>query len=277
MRLYIKISLLVILLVSCDEATELDLKQAPPRLVIEGVLTDQPQHQSVKVSWSADFYGSGETPRVNNATVSISDDAGEEHTFVHNPRNHADSMGIYIPEVTFVGEVGRSYTLHVSVDGKLYEATDQLLNVIPIDSLKFQVNEDQEEEAEEPGKIYELLVFAREPQDEENYYLFKYYRNDSLIVFSPTDIYYSDDDLLAEKIDGIPSPVYYAANDKARLEVYSLTRQGYIFYNDLSVSLTNDGGGMFGPIPATPRTNLSNGALGFFQVSAVKAKETFIE
>src|SRR5688500_5343818 len=164
MRLYIKISLLTILLISCDEAIELDLKQTPPILAIEAVLTDQPQRQSVKVSWSTDFYGSGGTPRVNNATVSISDNAGEEHIFVHNPRNHADSMGIYIPEMTFAGEVGRSYTLHVSVDGEVYEATDQLFDVIPIDSLKFQINEDQEEEAEEPGKIYELLVFAREPQ-----------------------------------------------------------------------------------------------------------------
>lgn len=277
MRLYIKISLLAIFFASCDEATELDLKQTPPRIVIEGLLTDQPQHHSVKISLSDAFYGSGQSPRVKNATVSVSDDAGGEHVFVHNPRNHADSMGIYIPETSFAGEVGRSYTLHVTVDGELYEATDQLHGVIPIDSLKFQVNEEQEEDAEEPGKIYELLVFAREPQDQKNYYLFKYYRNDSLVVFNPTDIYYSDDVLLAEKIDGIPSPVYYAANDKARLEVYSLTRKGYIFYNDLSVSLTNDGGGLFGPIPATPRTNLTNNALGFFQVSAVKEKETFIE
>jgi hypothetical protein len=75
----------------------------------------------------------------------------------------------------------------------------------------------------------------------------------------------------------VPSPVYYAQNDKARLEVYSLTRRGYIFYNDLSIVLNNDGGGMFGPIPSSPRTNLTNGALGFFQVSAVQEKETFIE
>ncbi|MEX2231108.1 MAG: DUF4249 family protein, partial [Cyclobacteriaceae bacterium] len=155
--------------------------------------------------------------------------------------------------------------------------TDQLLSVIPIDSLKFQINEDQQEDPKEPGKIYELLVYAREPQDEKNYYLFKYYRNDSLTVFNPTDIYYSDDELLAEKIDGVPSPVYYAPNDKARLEVYSLSRRGYIFYNDLAIVLNNDGGGMFGPIPSSPRTNLTNGALGFFQVSAVQERETYIE
>ena len=34
---------------------------------------------------------------------------------------------------------------------------------------------------------------------------------------------------------------------------------------------------MFGPIPAPPRTNLSNDALGFFQVSAIHDKEAYIE
>jgi hypothetical protein len=34
---------------------------------------------------------------------------------------------------------------------------------------------------------------------------------------------------------------------------------------------------MFGPIPASPRTNLSNNALGLFQVSSVGISTTKIE
>jgi hypothetical protein len=151
------------------------------------------------------------------------------------------------------------------------------LHVIPIDSLKFEVNEDEADDPKTEGKTYEILMFAREPQDEKNYYLFKYYRNDSLVVYNPSDIYYSDDQVLGEKIDGVPSPVYYAPNDKARLEVYSLSRHGYVFYNDLSAVMNNDGGGMFGSIPSSPRTNITNGALGFFQVSAVNDKVIYIE
>jgi hypothetical protein len=277
MQRYIKISLLAIVLISCEESTQLDLKQTPPKIVIEGVVTNRPGDQSVKVSRSTDFYGSGQTPRVSNATVTVTDDAGMEFNFVHNPRNHADSIGIYVPEVPFTAQSGKTYTLHVSLDGETYDASDKLLSVIPIDSLKFRINEDQQDDPNEEGKIYELLLYAREPQDEKNYYLFRYYRNDSLISYNPSDVYFSDDELLDEKIDGVPSPVYYAANDKARVEVYSLTRNGYVFYSDLYTVLNNDGGGMFGPIPSSPRTNLSNGALGFFQVSAVQDKQTYIE
>lgn len=264
-------------LVSCEETMELDLRQTPSRIVIEAQVTNKPNYQSVKISRSTGFYTSGQTPRVTDAVVTVTDDTGEEYVFVHNPRSHADSVGIYVPQNDFVGTIGRTYTLHVTADGELYEATDKLFPVTAIDSLQFRVNEDQQEEAEEPGKIYELLVFAKEPQDEENYYLFRYYRNDTQVLFNPTDIYYSDDELLGENIDGIPSPVFYGSSDKARLEVYSLTRRGYIYYSDLYIILNNDGGGMFGSIPAPPRTNISNDALGFFQVSAVNEKETLIQ
>jgi hypothetical protein len=249
------IFLFAVVLFSCDEPTELDLRQTPPKIVIEGLLTNKPGYQSVKISRSTDFYATGETPRVMNANVMVTDDTGAAYPYVHNPRNHPDSMGVYLPQAAFTGEPGKTYTLHVDVDGDAYEASDKLFPVIPIDDLKFQINEDQEEDPEEAGKIYELLLYAREPQDEDNFYLFNYYRNDSLIRFNPTDIYYSNDELIAENIEGIPSPVYYGANDSARLEVFSLTRNGYIYYNDLWSILNNDNGGMFGPRSARCRRN----------------------
>lgn len=276
MRTFIPIFLLLVVASACDEATELDLRQTPPRIVIEGLLTNKPGYQAVKISRSTAFYGSGKTPRVTDAVVRVSDDAGNEIEFVHNPSDHSDSTGIYVPETSFAGQIGRMYTLFVEVDGEQYQGSDRLLSVAPIDSLAFRINENEQDDPKEEGKYYELLLFAREPQDEENYYMFKYYRNDSLILYNPTDIYYSDDVMLAEQIDGVPSPVYYGPNDSARLEMYSLTRNGFIFYNDLATTLNNDGGGMFGAIPAPPRSNLSNGALGFFQVSAVGEKQTYI-
>lgn len=277
MRSYFKILLFIVLVSACDEATELDLRQTPSRIVIEGLVTNKPGYQSVKVSRSTHFYGSGQTPRVTNANVKVTNDAGLEFVFVHNPSGHPDSLGIYLPQAGFAGEVGNTYTLSVEVDGEVYTGSDQLLSVIPIDSLEFRINEDEQEDPKETGKYYELLLYAREPQEEKNFYLFKYYRNDSLVFYNETDIYYSDDILLGENIDGVPSPVYYGPEDSARLEVYSLTRQGFVFYNDLSTILNNDGGGMFGAIPASPRSNLTNGALGFFQVSAVREKETVVE
>ncbi|HEY0741823.1 MAG TPA: DUF4249 domain-containing protein [Chryseosolibacter sp.] len=267
----------VVVFASCDEPIDLDVNQVEPKIVIEGSVTDKPGYQMVKVSRSVGFYTDGTTPKITNASVTVSDDLGETVTFTHNPGNHPDSAGIYLPPASFVGKIGRTYTLRVTADGQDFEATDKLLPVISMDSLKYQVSESQEEDPNEEGKIYELLMYAREPQNEKNFYLFKFYRNDSLTFFNETDIYYSDDELLSENINGATSPVYYGKDDVAVVEVYSMSRTGYVYYNDLFSILNGDSGGMFGPVPAQPRTNINNGAIGFFQVSAIDISTVKIE
>jgi hypothetical protein len=276
MKKNILLAATVLVLFSCDEAIQLDFQQVPPRIVIEGLVTDRPGYQFVKISKSVDFYTSGKTPRVTDAAVRVTDDLGNEYRFVHNPRNHADSMGIYLPEDPFTGAIGRTYTLRVQAGEALYEATDKLVSITPMDSLSYRLNEDEADDPKEEGKVYELLLYAREPQDETNFYLFKFFRNDSLKYYDETDIYLSDDKFLAEDLNGVTSPVYYGIRDTARMEAFSITRVGFVYYNDLFNLLNNDAGGMFGSVPVTPRTNLSNGALGFFQVSAVSSSEEIV-
>src|SRR5688572_15247256 len=109
------------ILSACSEGVELDLEQTPAKVVIEGLVTDKPGYQSVKITRSIDFYSQGKTPRVTDAVVSVKDDQGREVPFVHNPRNHADSAGIYVPQVPFVGAIGRVYALRVQVGAEVYE------------------------------------------------------------------------------------------------------------------------------------------------------------
>ncbi len=73
---------------------------------------------------------------------------------------------------------------------------------------------------------------------------------------------------LGEKIDGVTSPIFFAPGDVARIEMYSISRDAFVFYNDLQ-NLLNSDGGLFSQPPSNSRTNLSNGALGFFQASAL--------
>lgn len=263
-----------ILFISCDKPITLDLKENESKIVIDGLLTNRPNEQYIKISKTADFYSNGKTPRVTTAIVTVKDDAGHEYIFKHK----ADSAGFYFPETPFVGEIGRKYHLTVVAEGETYEAEEELFSVIPIDKLEYEFDKDEAEadEPEEEGKFYRLLLFATEPQETKDYYLFKFYRNDSLKFSDENDIYYSDDELLAENIDGVEGPIYYAPGDKAKVEAYSITRSGYVFFSDLQTLLNNDGG-LFGSPPANCRNNLSNGALGFFQVSAVNSSEILVE
>ena len=122
---------------SCDEPVRLDVTQGESQTIIEGQVTNQSGGQYVKISRSNGFYESGKTPRVTDASVIVKDDTGNEFPFVHNPRNYADSAGYYLPENAFVGEIGRTYFLTVTVGDQVYEAEDELFRVTPIDSLAF--------------------------------------------------------------------------------------------------------------------------------------------
>jgi len=255
-------------LLSCEETITIDTASTDNKVVIEGLITNVQGQSFVKISRNRNFYDNGSTNRITDAQVSVMTSGGEQVVFVHNPDQEADKMGYYYPNANFAGSVGLSYTLNVEVGGETYTAMDEMLPVTPIDSMVVRLDEDQFEDPDDPGRYFAVFMFAKEPQDRVDYYLFKFYRNGELLLDWPTDIYVFDDETLGESIDDIEIAGYYAEGDVVKAEIYSLTRDGFIFYSDLSTLLNNDGG-MFSPPPANPRSNLSNGALGYFQVSAV--------
>lgn len=260
----------LIALFSCEETIKLDLKQSDPKIVIEGLVTDRSNDHFVKISRSRGFYESGPAQMVSNAMVTVRDDAGNVYPF------NESQDGYYVPTNLFTGVIGRTYTLSVTVNGQLYESQETLLRVAAVDSVKAALADDPDEARIDKGQVYDLLLYFKEPKDARDYYLFKFYRNDSLIHTHQNDVYVISDEILGEHIQGFPSPVYYAENDKALMEMFSLSRNAYLYYSDLSNLLLSDGG-LFGPVPANPRTNISNGALGMFQASAVMEAQLVVQ
>ena len=52
------------------------------------------------------------------------------------------------------------------------------------------------------------------------------------------------------------------------VSLFSLTYEAYLYYKALLSQFENDGG-TFKPSPASPPSNISNGALGIFRASAL--------
>lgn len=269
-------SLLAIIMVfSCEETIIIDSRTSESKVVIEGLILNVPGRSYVKVSRTRSFYENGSTNRVIDAQVEVTTSNGEQLIFSHNPSANSEWDGYYYPNLNFSGNIGETYTLSVVVDGVEYNATEQLLPVTSIDSLTVRLSEDELDDPEIPGRYWEVLFYAKEPQDRVDYYLFKYYRNDSLLLDWPTDIYFANDEILDETIKDIEIAGYFAEGDRAKVEMLSLTRNAFIYYSDL-FNLINNDGGMFSPPPANPRTNLSNEAFGYFQVSVVNDMEIVV-
>lgn len=264
------------LIYSCEETIKVDTSSTDSKVVIEGLVTNKRGGSYVKLSRSRNFYDNGQTGRITDAQVTVNTSTGEQIVFIHNPSGGTDSLGYYYPNPNFAGSIGTSYTLNVEVNGQTYTALDELLPVTSIDSMTVEIDEDQFEDPDEPGEYYAAFMYAKEPQDREDYYLFKFYKNGESILDWPTDIYVFDDETLGESIDHVEIADYYKEGDVIKAEIYSLTREAFIYYSDLATLINNDGG-MFSPPPANPRNNLSNGALGFFQASAVDDYEITVE
>ena len=263
-----------VIFMACEETIIIETGDLDERVVIEGLVTDQENHY-VKLTRTRSFYSTGPAEAIENAIVSVSDDIGNTYQFVHNPSRNLTENGFYYPVNSFKGQVGAIYALDVQVDGEQYSAQEELLPVTTIDSLTVIINLEELEDPDEEGRFFNVLFYASEPQDRKDQYLFKFYRDGEIVRDFPTDIYFTDDALLGERIDDLEIAGFYAEGDLVTVEMYSLTQEAYVFYSDLFNLLNNDGG-LFSPPPANPRTNLSNGAIGYFQVSSLDSEDKLI-
>ena len=264
---------LIVLMSSCEETIELETTLTEETVVIEALLTNEFKVHQVKVTRVTSFYETGPTPRVTDAQVAIQDNQGNLFPFSHSEIED----GIYVSNAPFSGVIGNTYTLSVELDGVNYTASDELLPVTSIDSLSYELvpADDLDDPDKSYGNYYKVLFYAREPQDRVDYYLFKFYKNGELHNYDGEDVYYADDKIVQENIDGFEFNDWYRRGDTARVEMFSLSEQAYEFYADLDLALNNDGG-MFSPVPINPGSNHRPGAAGYFQVSAVDTDEIIL-
>lgn len=243
---------------SCEEVIELELEGTEePLIVIQGQVVDTAGYSHVLITESLDFYNPTKAPRISNAQVSVTDDLGNVQLF------REDSAGFYVPvDPNFRGEVGRIYSLRVEAKGKVLTASSELLPVTQIDSLVTRYVENRP--FRDDG--YYLYFFAKEPPNEENFYRWKVYRNDTLFD-EFDDILLADDEFVQENIENLELPYAFEVGDTVALEQYSLNEEVFNYYNELLTLAFNDGG-LFSPPPVNPPTNIEGG-LGVFSASSL--------
>jgi len=246
----------VIVTVSCTKTVNIDLKNMEVKTVIQAqILTDSVA--LVRVTKTAPYLDNTPTPIVPNAFVVISDDLGGKDTLDHI------GNGYYKGDI-IVGSAARVYNLTVVDDkGKTYTATTTIPAGVPfVITGRNYVSESDANNFHKAG-YYPTIKTTLPPED--SYYLFKYYRNDTLYIPKDAEdnIFITDSRLIGKEIDGYETPYEYQLGEVARIDIYRITKEAYNFYNDLSAQLNNDGG-FFSTPPANTSTNFSNGAIGVF-------------
>jgi len=250
------ISILIALIVlscflsSCKKVIKLDLGTSSPQIVIQGDIYDHRGPYTVQISKSVEFYDSSTYPAVSGATVTISDSSGNSDLLKET------SPGLYVTS-TLKGVQGRTYTLLVKTGGQTYTASSTIPVAVGIASLYFQ-------KSIFGSSIFPSITF-NDPANISNYYRLVYFINNA----QQDDINVTDDKLNAGKtinyvIRPLDADKKLVTGDVVTIWLETIDNGVYEYFRTAG----REGGQSASP--ANPTSNISNGALGYFNACAVR-------
>jgi hypothetical protein len=245
----------------CQKVINVDLNEAAPQMVIEGLINDAPSPYTVTISKSGSYFNQPVLVMVSGAQVIINDNTGTTDTLKEL------ISGVYFTKKTR-GISGRTYTLKVISGDQEYDGSSTMFSHVNIDSLKLVKNDGQRFDFGGNNKKHtnvDIHCFFRDPE-EKNFYRIKVFRNDTI----NNENYKLYDDQYTNGQETELRVANATAGDTFRVELLSLDQATYGYYRTLEDLLhTNP---IFGSTPANPNNNLSNGALGYFGACAVSYK-----
>lgn len=244
-------------LISCEDVIEVELNDAPPRLVVEANLNvweDGTAESTVRLTTTAPFFNNG-VPFIDDAIITVIAENGSIYPFTYSDN------GFYTSSL--VPQLDLDYTLTISYKDETYTATETLYTVTPLEFVE------QRDDGGFTGEDIELKAFFTDPADERNFYFFEGIseRGDVLDV-------YNDEFFDGNTIFGYYLVEDLAPADEVKFNIYGVSEA---YYNFMFILLqqTGGGGGPFETQPATVRgniineTNPDNYPLGYFRVSEV--------
>ncbi|RCR66120.1 DUF4249 domain-containing protein [Larkinella punicea] len=269
---------------SCISPYQPDTQSIGRALVVEGLITDQPGPYAVNLTQTADYTYSGLNLLVSGATVTLSDNAGNQEVL------REVSPGYYQTTATGIrGTVGRSYKIAIrTTDGKQYESSLEVLKTAPpISQLTYEFQYNTTSFENDKRNTWAVYLDTKDPETPGDYYrwVWKNYEFTAACLLSPninSDGYYiglrpcctdcwdinqcysnciniSSDAAINGKaisrqyIMSVPFTsrgIYYV-----EVEQQSISPGAYQFFNSVK-KLVNNTGGLFDAAPAAVGGNI---------------------
>ncbi len=259
--------LLGLLAASCTEKINVKLDTTFTRVVVDGSVQSDTGTYAIALTESSDYFSDQPAPRIVSAGVTLSD--GSNIFQLHE--TVPGVSGIYHTDPGFAGQVGKTYTLHVSLHAAIagktnVEASSALLPVTRLDSVSAIFDPTLGTEGR-----WIIKIWAQDPADQENYYLFNIYRNGHLMTDTITKKIISNDKFYnGSYMNGIPIRRINNANkwetlypgDTIMVQMSAITKQYYNFIEEVDRSGFNIP--FFTGPPANIVGNVNNGGIGFF-------------
>ena len=271
-------------------------------LVVEGLITDQPDADTIKLSKSLPLGAKIFANPVTGGAVTISDNLGNSYYLTEV------KAGIYVTDPAgFRGVIGLHYTLHINANvagnNHNYESYPmEIKPVPPIDSVYYEkvtlqgINTTGNEEG------CQIYLNTHDPTKQNKFYRWEYSetwefrlpydpvtnrqcwlsKNSEVINIKNTST------LEEDKINRYP--LTFISNQTDRLNVkysilvnqYSMNEDEYLYWEKLQ-NISQQVGGLYDMVPSSVPSNIfciddpNEKVLGYFSVSARSSKRIFIK
>ena len=273
------IPLIFIVITGCEDVIEVEVPNAPKRLVIEASLDWEKgtlgNDQTIRLTMSSEYFNTNSIEVIRGASVIVTNlDTGTIVNFMDQDN------GTYTTS-DFEPVIGDTYGLRIEYEDQVYSATETMTAVSEINDI-FQSREDGFSDT-----ALEVHITFTDPEEKENNYLFKFQKQGTLF---PIFEYAKDEFVDGNNIDwwfeieeddreGLDP---FRPGDLVDIEMYGISRSYYDYIKILIDQM--DGAGLFSSTPVAVRGNCinetipENYAYGYFRLTEVnRATYTFTE
>jgi len=290
--LFLLTGMIISSLSSCQDVVQIKLDEGSKLYVIDAFVNNLGGTQTIRVTTNDSYFSNRQAPPVGNAQVKLEDlNSGKTYVFEYAGNGNyiynvsaGDSMGI----------VNHQYRLNVTIDGSTYTSLTTQRRTAGIDSISVV---DISEGGFGPppadtAKTYFCMLYAKDKVDQNtDYYWVKTFRNDTLFNGS-ADINISIDgtngpvsDIAVDSIAFTPPITFlgfkpYKKGNTCRVEIHSLSREGYYFFVQAAAQINN--GGLFATTPENVKTNITTPsgagtrAIGWFNMASVASRSVAV-
>ena len=263
-KLIIVVLMIVLQLNSCTEDIDLHLDEGEIKLVVEGYITTDTTTHTILLTQTTGYYYDKAPPPVTGARVIVDD--GEKNIILTE-----QMPGVYQTANDFYGIEGKTYSLKIDLTAPIngfteYSASAYMNYATILDSAKVEFRPNFGEEG-----IWEVKCWLQDSSSTD-FYRFELLRNNVIITPNISDWIVTDDRFFnGQYIQGAPIAYLSQSEEDERLvsgdtlevEIFRITKEYYDFISDAQSELRGSNPLFSGP-GANIRSNISNGAIGFF-------------
>jgi hypothetical protein len=255
---------------SCTERIDIDLDDSYTRLVVYGTITTDTTRHFIELSTTSSYYYNEAPPPVTGASLEISDDQGNSESL-----NEVEP-GKYSTSPLFFVIPGRTYTLRIELAQEInghstYMATSIANPIYPIDSIGLVYQPDWGEKG-----FYEVTCYYQDPPTKD-FYMFNIFKNGDLLTDTISYRAVTDDAFFNGNytngigvgyLDQSREREVLKAGDTITFQGCNIPEEYFTFIMALQAE-TGYQNPLFSGPPANVKSNISNGAAGFFAAYAV--------